>query len=212
MSGCRHADGYATTMASTRCGSVCDRLGMELLVELTGTSNATAGVSKQAMGGQTILSSIEPWADVPSGVSLGYPAGWVPMPLPDLSSDAQWIEPGFTIGFESPRTSEDDIFADYLLVEILPGRQSGQFITDGSQRMSADIAGRLAWRDRLNLNEHPVDGGTVDLSIRQAGFSGLGYTVGLYVIGEQSESAYLDDVFEVLLQTFNIEGEPFQVI
>lgn len=161
---------------------------------------------------QSILSSIEQWQDPYSGVSLAYPAGWTPMLLPDIDSRSELLEPGFSFGFESQRSSDQDVFADYLLVEILPGNQSGQFVTDGSQRFSASIDGRIAWRDRLLLEEHPIGADSVDLSIHQAGFAGLGYTVGLYVIGEQAESVLLGDVFEVLLQTFSLDGEPFQVI
>ena len=117
------------------------------------------------------------------------------------------------------------------MVEIRPGDESGLFDTDGSLGYATRIDGRSAWRDELVLDmSAPVptapvssgradlpapvvsgEGATVELVIRQASFSGLGFTVGLYAVGARSRRAVMGEAFEIMLRTFRLPGEPFDV-
>ena len=71
--------------------------------------------------------------------------------------------------------------------------------------------GRAAWRDALSLPADPSDPDAVDLVVRQAAVSGLGYTVGLYAIGEPARLPLLEDAFEAMLRTFRLTRAPFEV-
>ena len=58
---------------------------------------------------------------------------------------------GYAIGFESPFGRGDEVFSDYLMVEISPGESAALFETDGQARSPTRVDGRSGWRDELVL-------------------------------------------------------------
>jgi len=157
------------------------------------------------------LHALDTYVDPDFGFSLAVPAGWTAVIAVPVEAGPALLEPGYAIGFESPREGDGDIFSDYLMVEILPGDESGLFRTDGSLVRETRVDGRIAWRDALTLAADPGIGSAVDLIVRQAAMAGLGYTVGLYAIGEPARLELLEDAFEVMLRTFRLPTPPFTV-
>ena len=169
------------------------------------------------------------YVDPDFGFSVATPAGWRAVVAAESDAQMAMYEPGYALAFESPR-DDDDLFADYLMVEILPGSESGLFETDGSRRRATRVDGRPAWRDELRLPMTvpapiasaiaPDAGGStpagareaeVELAIYQASFAGLGFTVSLYAIGEGSRGDFMAGAFEIMLRTFRLGDEPFEV-
>ncbi|MEE9320348.1 MAG: hypothetical protein V3U76_07885 [Granulosicoccus sp.] len=158
-----------------------------------------------------ILTDLDSWYDPDLGFSLAIPAGWKPIVIDETELQLDELEPGYSIGFESPLRDADDHFADYIMIEILPGVQSGEFETDGSHRRSVVIDGVKGWRDELLLQEHALVDQTLELIVRQASIRQLGYTVGLYAVAESDQESLIDDVFEIMLRTFRLPEMPFSV-
>ncbi|NND90721.1 MAG: hypothetical protein HKN42_07630 [Granulosicoccus sp.] len=178
-----------------------------------------------------LLLDIEAYEDPDYGFSVAIPTGWRKIVTAEPERDPQsaraviddtqegaaasmsleLLEPGYAVGFESVQQNRDDRFADYILIEILPGNASGLFYSDGLQRQPVTIDGRSAWYDRLEVDEASSGLTDVDLVIYQAEFSGLGYTVGLYAIGEPEREAIMSTAFGVMLSTFKVTRAPFSV-
>lgn len=182
-----------------------------------------------------LLLDIEAYEDLDYGFNVAIPTGWRkivtadPEKVIDAESQADvfqdsgegsgttsrsellLVEPGYAVGFESVQETRGDKFADYILIEILPGKDSGLFATDGTYRYPVTIDGRAAWYDRLEV-DHASSGLTdVDLVIYQAELTGVGYTVGLYAIGEHSRERIMAAAFEIMLQTFQLNRSPFNI-
>ena len=187
--------------------------GVDLLAAAQGSTGGADGASStlEPYARGTTIDAVSAWSDPELGLSFAYPAGWKPVQPIETEIQAALLEPGYAIGFESPKVGDDDPFADYIMIEILPGRDSGAFSSDGSQRRGTLIDGRLGWRDVVLVEADERDSMALDLVVHQAEFSGLGYTVGLYAIGQGKALPLLADAFELLLRTFHLSREPYPV-
>jgi len=157
------------------------------------------------------IERILPYTDEDYDFQIAVPEHWSVnfMATHDEQTDA--LEPGYAVGFESPRSDAGDVFADYLMVEILPGAHSGAFETDGSQTKVIMVDGRAAITDRVNLDNFEIDGNQIDLVVFQAEIVELGFTVCIFAIGEQREADVLRDAFQLALKTFKVPDDPFSV-
>lgn len=162
-------------------------------------------------GSLPIIDRLVPYRDADYGFSMAVPEGWAQIYAAESDTDEDALEPGYAIGFESPRSSVDDRFADYVMVEILPGAESGAFETDDNNKRVVVVDDRVAVVDRVLLSDFQISGDTLDLIVYQAEIVELGFTVGIFVIGEQHESDVLSDAFELTLKTFKIPDNPFDV-
>ena len=156
-----------------------------------------------------LLLDIVGYEDADYGFSVAIPAGWQKIVAAESEESFSELEPGYAVGFESPYQGEHDKFADYVLIEVLPGKDSGLFETDGNNRRKISIDGQTAWMDRLDVKGESGGPSEVDLTIFQAEMSGLGYTIGLYAIGEPSREKLMSDAFEVIVRTFKQTSAPF---
>jgi hypothetical protein len=158
------------------------------------------------------LSGITSYHDVDYGFSMAVPDNWRPILLAESEADLDVLEPGYAVGFESLRSGEADRFADYIMVEILPGAEIGTFATDGSQSRTVLIDGQAGIRDRLLLRDYDVGDVRLNLVVFQAELIRLGYTIGFFAIGEQHEVDRLEAAFEILLRTFRLPVNPYQLV
>jgi hypothetical protein len=156
-----------------------------------------------------LLLDIEGYEDADYGFSVAIPSGWQKIVAAESEDNIFELEPGYAVGFESPYQGEHDKFADYVLIEVLPGKDSGLFETDGKSRRKISINGQSAWMDRLDVKGESGGLTEVDLTIFQTEVSGLGYTIGLYAIGEPSREKLMADAFEVIVRTFRQTSSPF---
>lgn len=157
------------------------------------------------------IEKIVAYNDQDYGFQLAVPEQWSRIYAAEDDADADALEPGYAVGFESPRTSQHDVFADYLMVEILPGAHTGAFESDGSSTKVVMVDGKVAITDQVQLNGFDINGEEIDLIVFQAEIVELGFTVGLFAIGEQREAQVLQDAFELMLKTFQIPEDPFSV-
>ena len=159
------------------------------------------------------LAGISAYTDPELVFDVAIPAGWTPIPLVDDPVGVEGGEwgGGRVVGFEAPREGPGDPFADYVMIEILPGRDSGLFVTDGSRTSAVEIDGVAGVRDRLAIDGHEVGGTRLDLVVHQAEIRGLGWTIGFYSIGEVHREALVADAFELLIRTFRLSGPPFRI-
>jgi hypothetical protein len=153
--------------------------------------------------------NIENYDDDDYGFSVAIPTGWIKVVAAEALEKFEVLEPGYTIGFEAPTQGNDDLFADYIMIEILPGTDSGAFETDGSNRLEVSIDSRPAWVDKLNVNAAVYGLDDIELTVYQAQISGLGYTVGLYAIGEPGREETMAAAFELMVRTFSFFIEPY---
>lgn len=153
--------------------------------------------------------NIENYDDDDYGFSVAIPAGWLKVVAVETLEDFEILEPGYTIGFEAPNEGSDDLFADYIMIEILPGTDSGAFETDGSNRVEVSIDSRPAWIDKIDVNAAVYGLEDIELTVYQAQISGLGYTVGLYAIGEPGREETMAAAFELMVRTFSFFIEPY---
>lgn len=198
-------------------------------------SEPFSGFPEEGVHSVELILDVEAYEDPDYGFSVAIPAGWrrivtlepeaqpVAVELSEADGghalsegmsqgfDPSVLEPGYAVGFESVHQHENDRFADYILVEILPGNLSGLFAADAKHRQSVVIDGRPAWYDRLEINQSSTGLTDVDLVIYQAELAGVGYTVGLYAIGEHTSERIMAIAFEVMLQTFRVDRPPFSV-
>ena len=150
-----------------------------------------------------------PYVDQDYDFELAIPENWVRIHAIDEDDDK--LEPGYAVGFESPRAGEHDRFADYLMIEVLPGALTGAFESDGSNKEVMMVDGHVAVTDTVYLNDFPVDGAKIDLIVYQAEIVELGFTVAVYAIGEKHESDVLRDAFNLALKTLKVPDDPFSL-
>ncbi len=157
------------------------------------------------------IERIVPYFDHDYGFEIAVPEHWSRNVAVTGDEQSQELEPGYAVGFESALSGPNDVFADYLMVEILPGAYTGAFETDGSQTRVEMVDSRVAVVDRVNLDGFEIASDRIDLVVFQAEIVELGFTVGIFVIGEQHEAAVLEDAFELALKTFKVPDDPFSV-
>ena len=155
-----------------------------------------------------VLTNLDTYENTDYGFSVAVPAGWSPV-IADVDDDDRLLEPGYAIGFESGRQGKDDRFADYILVELLPGRDSGLFETDGRQREMIKVNGKSGFREQLRIDGRENGLSAIDLIVHQAEIQGLGYTIAFYAIGEPTNEVMMRDAFDVMLRTFRLKSSPF---
>lgn len=175
---------------------------------ITRLATASEPVSE---GSLPAIDRLVPYLDADYGFRMAVPEGWSRIIAAEAESDQDALEPGYAVGFESPRSNVDDHFADYVMVEILPGAESGAFETDGNSSRVVMVDDRVAVVDELLLQDVQFGEDVLDLVVYQAEIVELGFTVGIFVIGEQHESAVLSDAFELTLKTFSVPDNPFDV-
>lgn len=159
-----------------------------------------------------LLLDIEPYEDLDYGFTVAIPSGWQRIVSAETDEQLEMLEPGYAVGFESPSQGGQDDFADYILIEILPGADSGSFVTDGSNRSDVLIDGKPAWVDKLDVDGESAGLDGVDLTVYQAEITGLGYTVGLYAIGEADRTELMSAAFEVMVRTLRFTANPFDPV
>jgi len=157
------------------------------------------------------IETIVAYNDLDYGFQLAVPDTWSQIYAAEDDLESDVLEPGYAVGFESPRSEAQDTFADYLMVEILPGAHSGAFASDGTQTKVVMVDGRVAITDKVELDGFDIGGEQIDLIVFQAEIVELGYTVGIFVIGEKREAAVLADAFALALKTFKVPDDPFSV-
>ncbi len=157
------------------------------------------------------IQRIVPYTDEDYGFKLAVPEHWSRVFAVEDDSEVNALEPGYAIGFESPRSGLHDHFADYLMIEVLPGSHSGAFDSDGSQQGVVMVDGRMAVTDVVYLDGYEVDGTSLDLVVYQAEIIELGFTLTVFAIGEKREAAVLVDAFELALKTLKVPDDPFSV-
>jgi len=156
------------------------------------------------------FSEVFRYVDLQHHFSMAVPAGWQPIVAAEPVADEDAFEQSYAVGFSAPRESALDQYADYLMVEILPGSVSGNFESTGEFRESISIDGRPAVRDKVRLLDQDMGTSSIDLVVFQAHLQGIGFTVGIYAIGEQHQEPLLAEAFELMLQTLELNGSPFQ--
>lgn len=159
------------------------------------------------------ISDVETYEDLDFGFRMAVPAGWQPIDtsLGDLVDEDGYALP-HSVGFEAPRESASDEFADYVMIEIFPGNRSGRFATDGTRAKSVMISGLPGFRESLAVDQHRIGESVLDLVVHQAEIRDIGYTVGFYAIGEPRNRQLIDDAFELLIRTFEFDLPPYRVI
>lgn len=179
------------------------------LYKAPATAMPSTPVYEEASVTSNSLFDIENYDDDDYGFSVAIPAGWTKVIAAEKTEDVEILEPGYAVGFEAPNEGADDLFADYIMIEILPGAESGAFATDGSNREDVLIDRRPAWIDKLHVKAAVHGAEDFDLTVYQAQITGLGYTVGLYAIGEPGREEMMAAAFELLIRTFSFIVEPY---
>jgi hypothetical protein len=159
------------------------------------------------------ISDIEAYHDKDFGFRMAVPAGWQAIDMSiDYESEQDGLAIAHSVGFEAPRESDTDVFADYVMIEIFPGSRSGKFETDGTRAKHVMINGVSGIRESLAVDQHRIGESTFDLVVHQAEIRDTGYTVGFYAIGEPRNRQLIDDAFELLIRTFTFDLPPYRVI
>ena len=151
------------------------------------------------------------YLDPSYGFSMVVPQHWTEIVTDEPLDSSDIREPGYSVVFESPSQGESDAYADYIMVEVLPGIDTGAFDTDGRHRDLIIVDGQTAVRDELTLVNFPFGEKSIDLTVRQAEIAQLGYTVGLYAIGTNENARMLENAFRALLYSFQLPDQPYQV-
>jgi len=157
------------------------------------------------------IEEIRSYTDSDFSFSMAVPLDWTQIIADEPLSEIDELETAYAVGFESPRTYKGDRFADYIMVEIIPGTESGAFETDGSLAKTILIDGYPAQEDELLIRNYSVAGDKLDLQIYQAQLNGLGYTVGFYAIGEHREAEALREAFRLMIETFRLPPQLFDI-
>lgn len=197
---------FAANLATTTSVALC-----LIFASVLQSQAVLAKADDSHQPGLNPIERIIPYRDEDYGFEVAVPEYWSPNFAATSDEQTQQLEPGYAVGFESPRSGTKDVFADYLMIEILPGAYTGAFDTDGTQSRVMIVDGRVAVVDRVELDGFEIDSNQIDLVVFQAEIVELGFTVGIYVIGEQSEAAVLADAFELALKTFKVPDDPFSV-
>ncbi len=151
------------------------------------------------------------YEDAEYGFSMVVPQGWKRI-IADGGGSSQYLTQfGYSVSFESETQGEADPYVDFIMVEVLPGAETGAFESDGAQRNVVIIDGQKAVRDTIQLADYPFGDTTLDLTIQQAEIAQLGFTVGLYAIGTNDNAAMLEEAFSALVYSFVLPHEPFLV-
>lgn len=153
---------------------------------------------------------IEPYTDPEFGFQMAVPVGWQRIVLAE-DTTALVPELGYSVGFETDREAVDDRFADYILIEILPGADSGLFDSTADQRYSLIVDDQLVYYDKLYVDRERDQLSDVDLVIYQRELRGLGYTIDFFAIGEPANETMLFDAFQIMLRTFKQGAVPFSL-
>jgi len=151
------------------------------------------------------------YVDDSYGFSMVVPQHWTKIITDEPLDESDFREPGYSVIFESPQQSDADSYADYIMVEVLPGIDTGAFDSNGLHRDLIIVDGQKAVRDELTLVNFPFGELSIDLTVRQAEIAQLGYTVGLYAIGTNDNAQMLQSAFRALLYSFQLPDEPYQV-
>ncbi len=157
------------------------------------------------------IKEIRAYSDSDFNFEMAVPNDWTLIVASESLSEIDELETSYAVGFESPPSGDNDHFADYIMVEIIPGRESGAFETDGSLEKAILIDGHPAKEDELRLRDYQVSGAKLDLQVFQAELYGLGYTVGFYAIGEHREAQVLRDAFRLMIETFKLPPHLFDL-
>jgi len=158
------------------------------------------------------IREVQRYRDLDYDFSMAVPAGWQPIVTIDGGQpDDRSIETGHAVGFEAPRDGQAAGFADYVLIEILPGSRSGRFMTDGTRARPVRIGGMSGVRESLAVDGFDMGREQLDLVVHQAEVSGVGFTIGFYAIGEPSRRALLEEAFELMIRTFDLDRPPFRI-
>ncbi len=157
------------------------------------------------------ITEIREYIDQDFQFSMAVPADWNQIIADEPVSEFDQLETIYAVGFESVQSGAGDTFADYIMVEITPGLETGAFETDGSLRRTIQIDGHPAIEDELQLENYRIEGRHIDLQVYQAELYQLGYTVGFYAIGEHREASRLRDAFRLMIETFKLPPHVFDV-
>jgi len=109
---------------------------------------------------------------------------------------------GYAVTYQSPQTSDSDVFSDYIMVEMLADENAG-FETDGSWRVPILIDGRSASWERVVLDDHAFGSDSLDLVAYQLLREEPGYSLGIYVVGEIKEEERLREIFTIVIDSFS---------
>lgn len=156
-----------------------------------------------------IITDIDAYEDVDYGFSVAIPTGWTRIVAAETNAATSFSDVGYAVGFETSRQGVDDRFADYILIEVLPGEDSGAFATDEKSSRSLKIGGSVIPYQELFVNSDQDPNIDVDLLIYQREVKELGYTLGFYAIGEPSNRQTLFDAFQIMLRTYRQQHDPF---
>lgn len=151
------------------------------------------------------------YVDSDYGFEMAVPAGWRMVVLDDVETQTQIPELGYAVGFEAARDSEGDQFTDYILLEILPGVDSGLFEATANDQQSLILNGELIHFDKLYIDGDRDHLSAVDLVIFQRELTALGYTVDFYAVGEPDNEDTLFEAFQIMLRTFKLNTAPFSL-
>lgn len=149
------------------------------------------------------------YEDEDFGFSMVVPKHWEKLPPLDIPEYELLDERGYSVLFESPLQNSTDNYSDYIMVEVLPGNETGAFDSDGAHRALVTVDGQTAVEDKIFLSDFPVGDMELDLSIRQAEIAQLGYTVGLYTVGTKDNARMLEEAFRALLYSFKLPKQPY---
>ncbi len=161
---------------------------------------------------QPPIVEIRQYTDQDYEFSMAVPAGWQRIITVESENEIGTLESGYAVGFESPKSSSHDKFADYIMVEILPGSSTGGFQTSGKNKQQILINGQIGTSDLLNLHNFQFQNDKLNLIVYQAELFELGYTIGFYAIGEQREAGLMQDAFKLMIDTFSLPTDPFNLI
>ncbi len=149
--------------------------------------------------------------DPVSGFKARVPTGWTVLVMGDAHADNWYDSEGHAITFQSPPSSDTDIYSDYIMVEFLPSAPAAAFISDDSEQIPVSIDGRSTVRERIVLRDFPVESASIDLVAYQLLTAELGYSMGLYVVGELREDQGLAEIFSIFRENFVFPPDNLQV-
>ena len=132
---------------------------------------------------------------------LAIPLNWRRQLVVDENEASAENTAGYAVTYQSPPTSDHDVFSDYIMVEILADDKAG-FVTDGSWRVPILVDGRSATWERVVLDNHAVGGDSLDLVAYQLLRDEPGYSLGIYVVGESKEEERLREIFTIVIDSF----------
>lgn len=159
------------------------------------------------------IEALRAYVDADFGFRAAVPQGWRTIIAAESEDESEAFEPSYAVGFEMPRTHRQDVFSDYLMIEISPGSVDAAF-AQGSDRSDVIwVDGYKTARERVLLNAHETSNGEhIDLVVHQATLRGVGFTVGLYGVSEPKAEEVMHAAFIVLLKTFDLLEDPYVVL